>query len=379
MLSRGLFVLIGILFLPFPALSVEVYKKGDVSLDVGFWGQAWYQYVDDYDRDGDGEWDDKVHDFMIRRAYLSFGGALTQRLSFFLHYSGDRIGQEGLDDSSHGLGSGMALRDGWVNCKLIGNDLMAQIGRMYVPFTRDYGTTSTKALLTSDLNWGQGGIRSGTFYPNNVGRDDGVTFWGNVFEDRLQYRLMVGEGVEDSDINDDDSLRFAGRVSLNLFDPETSWFNAGTYLGKKKVLAVGAGFDHQRDLTLDGRERNYEAYTADVHLDLPLDTCAVTAELSYLWIENVTNSVTWSDLKTGSDGDMFSAKAGVLLANALQPFAHYDLIMPEASGTDDTVVYGVGCNYYIKGPANKLTLEWSMVDHNSQTVDVITCQVAFGL
>jgi len=46
-------------------LSVEVYNDGDVSLNAGFWGQAWYQYVGDYDRDGDGEWEDELNDFMV--------------------------------------------------------------------------------------------------------------------------------------------------------------------------------------------------------------------------------------------------------------------------------------------------------------------------
>lgn len=56
---------------------------------------------------------------------------------------------------------------------------------MYVPLTRNYGTTSTKALLTTDLSFMQGGIRGAIFYASKVGRDDGVTLWGNPFEGRL--------------------------------------------------------------------------------------------------------------------------------------------------------------------------------------------------
>jgi len=379
MFIKRMLMVAALMLLPSLALAVEVYKNGDVSLDVGFWGQAWYQYVNDYDRDGDGQWDDDLHDLMMRRAYFSLGGTLTPRFGFFLHYAGDRIGQEGLDNAGLGLGTGMALRDGWVNYKLLGDDLMIQVGRMYVPFTRNYGTTSTKALLTTELDWGQGGLRSGILYPQKVGRDDSVTFWGNIFDDRLQYRLMVGEGVESSAVNPDDELRFAGRLSLNLFDRETAWFNAGTYLGKKKIVAIGAGFDYQPDLLMGGEEEDYEAFTADLHLDLPMGACALTAEFAYLWIDNIVNSVTWSALSAGTDGDMFSAKAGILLAGRIQPFAHYQAVMPDAAGTDDTIVYGVGCNYYLKGPANKLTLEYAQADDDEHTVDMVTLQVAFGL
>jgi hypothetical protein len=379
MLKKLLFICIGAILLPSLASAVEVYQNGDVSLNVGFWGQAWYQHVNDYDRDGDGDWDDDLNDFMVRRTYLSVSGTLTPQISFFVHYAGDRIGQEGLDNAGMGLGTGMALRDGWVNYKLLGDDFMIQVGRMYVPFTRNYGTTSTKALLTTELDWGQGGLRSGILYPQKVGRDDSVTFWGNVLEDKLQYRLMVGEGVESSTVNPDDKLRLAGRLSLNLFDTETAWFNAGTYLGKKKILALGGGFDYQPDLVMGGNKEDYQAFTADVHLDLPLASCAVTAELAYLWIDNIVNSVTWSGLTSGTDGDIFTAKTGVLLKDRIQPFAHYEIIMPDNSGLDDTVVYGLGGNYYLKGPANKLTLEWTRVDDDTHKVDIVTFQVAFGL
>jgi hypothetical protein len=378
MIRRILLLFLWLILVPTISWSFELYRDGDKSLSIGYWAQAWYQYVGDYDRDGDGNWDDSLNDFMIRRTYLSVSGTATSDLSFFVHYAGDRIGQEGLDNPSMGLGSGLALRDGWVNYKILGNDLMVQVGRMYIPFTRNYGTTSTKALLTTELDWGQGGLRSGIFYPSKVGRDDSITLWGNVLQDKLQYRLMIGEGAESQTINPDDELRFAGRLSLNLFDPETSWFNKGTYIGKKKILAIGGGFDFQQDLVTGGVSHNYEAYTGDVHLDLPLGDVAVTAEAAYITIKNSVNGVTWTDLKSGGDGEIVSAKAGVLLADKFQPFGHVEIVMPDADGTEDTTIYGFGCNYYISGLANKLTAEWSVVDDDNKSVDIVTVQAAFG-
>ncbi|MEZ4578201.1 MAG: hypothetical protein R2875_09370 [Desulfobacterales bacterium] len=38
-----------------------------------------------------------------------------------------------------------------MNYKVLGDDFMVQVGRMYVPFTRNYGTTSTKSC--SPPNW----------------------------------------------------------------------------------------------------------------------------------------------------------------------------------------------------------------------------------
>ncbi len=357
---------------PAMAWGIEVHNKGDVSLDIGYWGQAWYQYVD-----GDGPVDGKTHDFMIRRTYLSIGGTVTPELSFFAHYAGDRIGQDGTDNPSMGLGSGMALRDAWVTYKLIGNDLMVQAGRMYVPFTRNYGTTSTKALLTTELDWGQGGIRSGIFYPSKVGRDDGLTLWGNVLEDKLQYRLMVAEGAEGSGINPDDNLRFAGRLSFNVFDPETGWFNRGTYLGDKRLLAIGAGFDYQDGLTLGGEEKDYRGYTVDVQTDLPMAGGALTAGAAYIRIDNMVNPIASTDFTAGSDGEIVTAHLGYLIGTRFQPFGHVERFLPDESGTDNTTVFGFGCNYYIYGQANKLTAEWTKVD-TDDSYDIITLQAAFG-
>jgi hypothetical protein len=379
MIRKTLVLLFCLMLVPAVALSVEVYHDGDVSLNIGYWGQAWYQYISDYDRDGDGAWNGSLNDFMVRRSYLNVNGTVTQQLSFFMHYAADRIGQEGLDKPGVGLGSGLAVRDAWVTYKIHDNDLMLQIGRMYIPFTRNYGTTSTKALLTTELDWGQGGLRSGIFYPSKVGRDDSITLWGNVLDDKFQYRFMIGEGVENIQINPEDKMRFAGRLSLNLFEPETAWFNKGTYLGKKKILAIGGGFDFQPDLIIGEEKHNYEAYTADVHLDMPMGEVAVTAEAAYITIKHSVNGITWSDLKEGGNCDIAEAKAGILFAGNIQPFAHYEKIMPDASGADDTTVYGFGCNYYIKGPGNKLTAEWSVVDNDDNTVDIITVQVAFGI
>ena len=62
----------------------------------------------------------------------------------------------------------------------------------------------------------------------------------------------------------------------------------------------------------------------------------------------------------------------------IQPFGHFERVMPDANGTEDTTIYGFGCNYYIKGIANKLTAEWSVVDDDNKSVDIVTVQAAFG-
>ncbi len=379
------------LLLPSIVWSMEVYKKGDISLSAGWWGQVWYQNVSNMDTNGDGKNDEDLNDFLIRRSYFYLKGTVTPELSFFVHLAGDKLGMDEIkDDSSKGLGSGIALRDGWIAYKLISNDLIIQVGRMYIPFTRNYGTTSTKSLLTADLDWGQGGLRSGIFYPSNIGRDDSVTLWGNIMKDRLQYRFMVGDGEDKNSKNPDDTMRFAGRLSYNFYDTETGWFNSGNYLGAKHILALGIGSDYQNNLFVGGEKEEYFAWTIDLHYDQPInDGDNLTLSASYIRVYHSANGITWTNFSAGDDGYLLSVKSGyyfghkVWLGN-LQPYVHVQDINSNEKGKDDTLIYGFGLNYFIKGAANKLTLEATFVDQGEEVKNlienhtIITFQFACG-
>ncbi|NOQ47283.1 MAG: porin [Desulfobulbaceae bacterium] len=380
------------LLLPSMAMSMEIYKKDDVSLSAGWWGQAWYQYVSDMDTNDDGVYDDDLNDFLIRRSYFYLKGTVTPDLSFFVHFAGDKLGMDEItNNSGKGLGSGIALRDGWITYKVADDNFMVQVGRMYVPFTRNYGTTSTKSMLTADLDWGQAGLRSGIFYPNNIGRDDSITLWGNILDDKLQYRFMVGDGEEDNAKNPDDNMRYAGRLSYNFFDPETKWFNAGTYLGAKHVLALGAGYDYEKKMVIGEDEDDYSGWTVDLHYDQPLasgDNLTVAA--SYIEVSHSANGISWTDFSAGDDGSLISAKAGYYFGGKvgpgnLQPYVSYQNVSSDETGDDDTNFYGIGLNYYIKGAGNKITLDATFVDQDEedqhtlvQDHTIVTLQFAAG-
>jgi hypothetical protein len=258
---------------------------------------------------------------------------------------------------------------------------------MYVPLTRNYGTTSTKAMLTADLPFLQGGSRGGIFYAQKVGRDDGLTIWGNPFDGRLQYRVMVSEGVEDNAKNPEDSLRVVGRVSLSLLDPETGWFNKGTYLGEKKVLSFGIGIDKQDDLTLAGIEgQDNEVWTIDAFFDYPLGGGAFTAEAAYMDIENGTqgSSNFYHDLQAGDDAQNWYINAGYLLPDSngpgrFQPFIRYETV--DVDNKNQTDFFSGGINYYIKGHNCKLTAEYMRVSPDHPDKDdrgIFTFQVTVG-
>jgi hypothetical protein len=347
--------------------------------------QGWYQRVDAGAPDGTSSLDD----FMVRRAYLSLTGRVTDHLGLFAHLAADRAGQEGLDVPSLGLGSGLAVRDAWVVLDLAAS-FKVQVGRMYVPFTRAYGTESTFSLLGLDMPWTQGGVRGATFYASKVGRDDGVVLWGNVVHERLQYRIGVSEGVEDAS-NPSDTLRLAGRLAVSLLEPETAWFNGGTYLGKKRVLAIGVGMDRQSDLVLAGRPGgDYSAWTVDVFLDHPAGRGAWTAEAAYIETENTPLPVPLTQLSAGDDHRIAYLQAGYLLPpwstpGRLQLYGRHERL--EVEGRPDTSFDSVGASYLLAGHERRVTIDWTRVGQEEdlgegldvRDRDVVTLQLAVGL
>jgi hypothetical protein len=86
-----------------------------------------------------------------------------------------------------------------------------------------------------------------------------------------------------------------------LLEPETTWFNRGTYLGTKRVLAFGFGIDRQDDLTATGHPRfDSHAWTLDGFLDHPLGKGAVTLEASVTDIDGLTQPLAFAGLTAGA-------------------------------------------------------------------------------
>jgi hypothetical protein len=358
--------------------------------EIGIWMQTSYQWVED-GKINEGKYED-VNDFMLRRVYMYLKGDVTKYVSFFTHLASDKVGMEKptggtLDDSGLGLGSGVAWRDLWITLNLH-EAFMIQMGRMYVPLTRNYGTTSTKCMLPVDLPFLQGGSRGGIFYAQKVGRDDGLTLWGNPLDGHLQYRFMISEGVE-NDNNPEDNLRFVGRLSVSLLEPETTWFNKGTYLGEKKVLSLGFGMDRQDDLTLGGREdQDNRVWTVDAFFDHPVGAGAVTLEAAYIDIRDCTQGGPnfYHDLEAGDDAENWYINAGYLLPGSmgpgrLQPYIRYETV--DVDDKNETDFWSGGFNYYIKGKGHdcKLTADYMYVDPDNPEKDernIFTFQITVG-
>jgi hypothetical protein len=79
-----------------------------------------------------------------------------------------------------------------------------------------------------------------------AGRDEGFAYFGQVGEGMFKWQLGAFDG-NSSTSESDDELLYAGRFTLNLWDPEPGYYNSSTYYGEKDILAIGLVGMTQKD------------------------------------------------------------------------------------------------------------------------------------
>jgi len=136
-----------------------------------------------------------------------------------------------------------------------------------IPFSRN-SIQSAATLLPID--YGANTFAQSAPTQSSTGRDTGFQAKGYFLANHFEYRLGAFQGTRDA--RSHGAFRYAGRVQYNVFDTEVGFFYTGTYVGKKKIVAVGAAFDSQSD---------YHAYDADLFVDFPVGPGALTGQGDY--------------------------------------------------------------------------------------------------
>jgi hypothetical protein len=115
---------------------------------------------------------------------------------------------------------------------------------------------------------------------SRIGRDYGVQARGYLFNNHLEYRAAILQGsratISTNHPGTENDFRYTGRVAWYPFEAETGFFYTGTTLGTKKILSIGAGFDHQT---------KYNERSVDIFYDQPVhngDGITLQGVYSYL-------------------------------------------------------------------------------------------------
>jgi hypothetical protein len=234
-----------------------------------------------------------------------------------------------------------------------------------------------------------------------LNRDYGLVVWGNLADARVQYRLAVMKGNQEGE-NPKSQLRYTGRVHISLLDPESSLVYRGTYLGQKKVLTFGAGYQIQPDevygnVTATTLPKDFQAWTVDGFFEYPTTAGTFTLSGAYLKTD-YDNAYKGGDPDPRSIGENgqkkgWYTKAAYLLPDSVGPgqlqfFGRYEeWKFAQLSGIFDQKIrwWAGGVNYFIKGQDLRITVQYSKTDYgkedptnpNSQNFNTVTTMLQF--
>ena len=234
-----------------------------------------------------------------------------------------------------------------------------------------------------------------------LNRDYGLVVWGNLADAKVQYRVAAMKG-NDSGNDPRSQLRYTARAHVTLLDPESSLVYRGTYLGEKKVLTFGAGYQFEADavygnLAAKTLSKDYQAWTLDGFFEYPTPSGTFTLSAAYLKtdFDNAFKGADPDPRSVGENGEKkgWYVKAGYLLPGKLGPgqvqfFGRYEeWKFAQLSGIFDQKIkwYGLGANYLIKGQDLRVTVQYSRTDYgkedltnpNTQDFNTVTAMLQF--
>jgi hypothetical protein len=301
--------------------QAEIKVNDDVNFKFGVLGQF---QADTIDNPGSAP---NTNNVFARRLRVIFGGQVAKNVTFFVETDAPNLGKT-LPTGKNILPSAI-VQDAYASFKVV-DAFTIDAGLMFVPFSRN-SLQSAATLLA--LDYGAYTFSASAPEQSATGRDTGFQARGYVLANRLEYRVGAFQGHRDA--GSDNPFRYAGRAQYNVLDTETGFFYTGTYLGKKRVLAIGAAFDVQND---------YHAYDADAFLDHRLGPGAVTGQFDYHYFDGGT---TLTVLPKQHD---LLVEAGYLIqALKLTPILQFTRRDLDSGSAGDEARTSVGASYWWAG------------------------------
>lgn len=263
---------------PASAAKIKMGKEGELNI-YGYFQPRFDANFDDLDLAFASA--DK-YDFSIQRIRFLLKGRINKHWRFFVGTLTNRYGANGDNDTN------VFIADAWFEF-FLNRQFRVNVGVLKTAFSRHALFAGAK-LHGIDVH--------SFFIKRSVAdqqthvipfRDMGIMIRGLLFDDRVDYRLSITDGLEPG--GGADNPRFVGRVGYNFFDAEPEFFLANSYLGARKVLTVGFSYDIQANIGVpdtplgvyDPNKDLYWALAADLHADIPFGKQGIVAELAFYY------------------------------------------------------------------------------------------------
>ncbi len=319
--------LVAILALATPASAQAIIKVNDnVNVKFGILLQGWadWQQLTDATTGATAGYQQNL---FLRRMRILMAGQIAKDVTFFLETDNANLGK-----APKSLGTGFVLQDAFVQWK-IANEFMIDGGLILIPLCRNCNESAASQLA---IDYGSFSFLESAVTTSSVGRDTGFQAIGYLLNSHLEYRAGAYQGVRQAGSRN--AFRFSARLQYNFLEPEVGPFYPGTYLGKKKVFAIGGGYDTQND---------YKAYAADAFLDLPVGKGnGLTAEADYVHYDGGQTFTTLFKQNT------FMGQVGFFFGGPkLMPFFRYEdeSFSDDARKTGNSRNWQAGLTWYPNG------------------------------
>lgn len=318
---------------PAPAQAV-IKVNDDVNFKFGFLLQPQADWTQDAATKG------YAQNLFARRIRLLVGGQIAKNVTFFFETDSPNLGKVA---SGAKTTSGLIVQDAFVSWKLA-DEFTLDAGLFLTGIA--HNSLQSAASLTAIDYGAYSFLYSGATVLNNVvGRDTGFQARGYLASKKLEYRAGVWQGARDAASRQ--ALRTTARVQYNFLDADTGVFYTGSSLGKKKIFAIGGGYDAQKD---------YKSYALDAYYDHPLGPGALTAQLDYIHYDG------GKFLPLAKQGTIY-AEAGYYISSAkVMPYLTYGTKDVANTNTGDDKRYSIGLGFYPAGQNFNIKAAYGKID-----------------
>jgi hypothetical protein len=309
--------------------QVIIKVNDNVFFRVGAQLQAWADEQQDATTKG------YIQNLYIRRARFLLTGQVAPNVTFFFQTDNPNVGKV-----PKALGSGFILQDFWAEWKL--NDYFALSGGEFlVPLSR-IALTSTTSFISLDIS-PTATVFSAPTQSNGL-RDTGFQAKGYLADGRLEYRAAIFQGIRAGTPAGRNAFRRAAYLQYDFFEKERGYVYPGVNLGKRKILAVSAGYDGQN---------KYKAFSGSVCTSMPLPG---GNEFEGVLQINRYNGGTFIPTIPNQRDDV--VELGYYFSPLkIEPFAKVEdqKFSASANQPKNQNRYGAGVNYYVSGQNLKFT------------------------
>jgi hypothetical protein len=336
-------------------------------IKIGLLAQSQFEWTETHNYD-DEDLTEVNQNLFLRRIRILIGGSITPKLSFFVEtdsanlgkYVGDRKKNTGVKNAGDVYIQDVILTYAFAD------EFKIDAGMLLIP--NSYNSETSAATLLP-VDYGPFSFLASTPTDSRVGRDYGVQARGYLWDKRLEYRAGIFQGnrdpnfhiftdnpanVDNPHFNADAPFRYTGRLMVNVFEPQTSFFYTGATLGKKQILAIGGGFDGQDD---------YRAYNGDIFWDQPVGNGdAFTFQGDYIYFDGGETFPTLPGQNTWLFESMYyigKLKLGPFGQYAIRDYTKY---YSAAEAYQDETRYQAGLAYWADGHNFSLKLAYGYTD-----------------